>query len=267
MLKVEEASVVAGGRHLVADVSLALRPGTLVALLGPNGAGKSTLLRLISGELRPQKGAVLLDGIDISTMRPAALSARRAVVSQSSPLAFPFTVREVVALGITVPGLQVTPGWLSEAVETALERVDLAHLADRDYTTLSGGERQRTHLARAFCQMSHSDERSGAKLLLLDEPTASLDLAHQLLVLGEALRTAEDGAAVLVVLHDVNLAARFAHEAILIADGRLQVAGRPSEILRDDALSEIYRCRVRTNRIPADSTPFVLPQVCEEFPR
>ncbi|MEM9029948.1 MAG: heme ABC transporter ATP-binding protein [Pseudomonadota bacterium] len=262
MLEASNVSFAIGKTSLIENVSARLKPGAVVGVLGPNGAGKSTLLRLLSGELVPTTGRVLLDGRDLSSIGSAGLAGRRAVVPQSTALAFPFSVREVVALGVSVPNFASTMDDVDTAVTAALNRVELSHLSHRRYTSLSGGERQRAHLARALCQLDRMPNTSDARFLLLDEPTASLDLAHQLLVLDQVTHVASSGVGVLAVLHDINLAARFCDEVILMSNGRITRSGAPNDALRDPELSDVYACRVLTNTEPPNAAPYVLPQVC-----
>jgi iron complex transport system ATP-binding protein len=260
MLRTRSATYRVGEKALVANVDLALRPGVFTAIIGPNGAGKSTLLKLLSGELKPTAGAVELDGRSLGTYQASALARRRAVVPQATVLSFPFTAAEVVLLGATVPGFVSPPDHIERAAMESLRTVGMLDLADRLYTHLSGGERQRVHIARALLQLAIAD-RDGreASILLLDEPTASLDLAHQGVVLAEARRQAQGGRAVLAVLHDLNLAAAFADELILMSRGKIAARGAAREVLSDELLSLAYGCEIRTNRTPAQGVPFVLP--------
>lgn len=260
MLEARAATYRVAGKALVANVDFVVRPGRLVAIIGPNGAGKSTLLRMLSGELRPTAGSIELDGRAVAGYTAAELSRRRAVVPQATGLAFPFTAREVVLLGATVPGFVAPPAHIDRAASDCLRTVGLLGIEDRLYTHLSGGERQRAHIARALLQLAvASDEEAQPAILMLDEPTASLDLAHQGLVLAEARRQAQGGRAVLAVLHDLNLAAAFADELVLMSAGRILASGSASEVLRDDLLSRAYGCKVRVNAVPAQGVPFVLP--------
>lgn len=260
MLTARAATYQTNGKALVSSIDLSVPPGRLVALVGPNGAGKSTLLRLLSGELQPTDGTVELDGRALSSYSAAELARRRAVVPQSTALSFPFTVREVVLLGATVPGFVAPPAHIERAASECLRTVGLAALEQRLFTHLSGGERQRVHIARALLQLVIA-ERPGSEpaILLLDEPTASLDLAHQGVVLDEARRQARDGRAVLAILHDLNLAATYADELVLLSKGRLAAQGSAHDVFRDDLLSRVYGCEVRTNAIPTRGVPFVLP--------
>jgi iron complex transport system ATP-binding protein len=245
---------------LLRAVDLAVRPGRVVVLIGPNGAGKSTLLRLLSGELKPTQGSILLDGRPLGSLAPSELARRRAVVPQASVLTFPFTVLEVTMLGITVPGFGVSDTAARTAALEALDSLDMAGLKDRLYVHLSGGERQRVHIARALCQLAMPARRSGeTRCFLLDEPTASLDLAHQTQVLSALRAQAKAGHAVLAVLHDLNLAAALADDIVLLARAEVAAAGSAREVLRDDLLSTAYGCPVRTNQTPQGDRPFVLP--------
>jgi iron complex transport system ATP-binding protein len=260
MLEAQRASYAVDGRRLVADIDLELCAGRLVCLVGPNGAGKSTLLRLISGEIAPSEGSVRLDGRELKTVAASELARRRAVVPQAAVLSFPFTVLEVVLLGATVPGFGLSAPRAERAALTAIRTVGMSGFEERLFTQLSGGERQRVHIARALCQLATADRPGGeSTALLLDEPTANLDLSHQCIVLEEARRQARAGRAVLAILHDLNLAAAFGDEIVLMSRGRIAAKGTARDVFRDDLLSQVYACAVRTNVTPAGGVPFVLP--------
>lgn len=251
-----------GAMRLVDDVHLTARAGEVVGILGPNGAGKSTFLKLVSGELVPTSGRILLDGLPIAGTEPISLARRRAVVPQSSQLTFPFTAIEVVMLGSSVPGF--VHGGASAEAERALERVGLIELADRNYTDLSGGERQRVHIARAMCQLATARRLPGeTPLLLVDEPTSNLDIGHQRLVLRAIREIAAEGAVVLAVLHDINLAAGYCDLLALMRNGAMIACGPPGDIVRDDLLSQTFGCDLDANTTPS-RTPFVLPITRDE---
>ncbi|MFT3719542.1 MAG: heme ABC transporter ATP-binding protein [Pseudorhodoferax sp.] len=221
-----------GGKTLLQPTDLRLVPGRVTAILGPNGAGKSTLLALLSGERRPSRGRVLLDGQDLAGMAPAALALRRAVMAQEAPVAFDFLAREVVELGRYPHRLRPSA---DEAgiVAQAMRDTGVAHLADRVFNSLSGGEKARVHLARALAQ--------GGRWLLLDEPTAALDLAHQHQALQLLRRLAHaQGLGVVLVLHDLNLALRYADGAVLLADAALQAAGPVREVLTPERVLAVW---------------------------
>jgi len=246
------------GRGLVTEASLGISSGEIVAVLGPNGAGKSTLLRLMAGELVPTAGRVVLVGDNVQNLKAPELARRRAVVAQASALSFPFTVEEVVRLGVSVPGLTRDAPRIDRAVADAIARVGLAGFAGRLFTELSGGERQRTHIARALCQLAIAREAtSGGAVLLLDEPTSSLDIGHQRLALEALRREADAGVAVLTVMHDLNLAAAFADRLVVMSRGRIVATGTPRETLTQDVLERAYECPVAVARV--GDVPLVLP--------
>lgn len=261
MLITRDVSVTLGRRQVLAGASIAARPGQLTAIVGPNGSGKTTLLRALTGEV-VCRGQVTLNGRDIRAARPAELAAIRAVLPQSVPLSFPFTVREVVRLGL-MAGIQSGAGGLEVQ---ALHRVGLAGYEGRFYQELSGGEQQRVQLARVLAQVWTPLAADGApRWLLLDEPVSSLDIGHQLLVMGIARDFAAAGGGVVAVMHDLNLTAMFAGSVILMAGGRIMAQGTPRDILTDRLLGSAYGCALRVNTAPEDM-PFVLPHTVSVTP-
>ena len=243
-MKVRISELAAGyrGRPVLAGVSLELSPGELVAVVGPNGAGKTTLLRAISGALPPSAGAVYLDGKALGRLSPREVARRLAVVEQRPQVGFDFTVRELVELG-RLPHLKF-PDRLTprdeEAVEEALAAVGLSGLAGRRFSTLSGGEKQRVFLAIALAQEP--------QVLLLDEPTAHLDVRHQLELMELVAERAQEGLAVLAAMHDLNLAAAFADRMILLVEGRVLAQGRPEEVLTRENLRAAFGVEARVER-------------------
>jgi iron complex transport system ATP-binding protein len=260
LLSAEAVGFRIDGSQLVHDASLHVESGEVAAILGPNGAGKSTLLRMCAGELAPASGRISIVGRDISSLKAADLARLRAVVAQASPLAFPFTAREVVRLGVSVPGLSRESARIERAVEDAIANVGLSVCSGRIFTELSGGERQRTHIARALCQLSVSRAaHDGGQVLLLDEPTSSLDIGHQIVVLDALKREAKAGTAILMVMHDLNLAAAFADRVAIMSHGRIVADGTPRQAMTDEVLSDAYECQLSVDRVPAGGQPFVLP--------
>ena len=227
----------AGAREIVAEVSFALRPGEILTLAGPNGAGKTTLLRLASRVVQPTAGRVCVGGRDVATLSRRELAAQLAVVPQDVSLGFPFSAAEVVLMG-RAPHLGLLGFETAKDValaRDAMERVGVAHLADRSVLELSGGERQLLLLARALAQ--------DARVLLLDEPTSHLDLRHRVTVLEQVRSFVADGPAgraVLVVSHDLGLAARSADRLALLADGRLAALGSPDRVLVPETLRAVF---------------------------
>ena len=254
MLQVENICVALNRCPVLRGVSLTARPGTLTAIVGPNGSGKTTLLRAITGEVAYQ-GKVTLNELDVARAKPWQLAAIRAVMAQETQLAFPFTVLEVIRLGLSMGENAES----RDLPQRALVEVDLLHHAARNYQDLSGGERQRVQLARALVQVWNPVGTGGARWLFLDEPVASLDLGHQLQVMRLARRFADAGGGVVAVMHDLNLSAMFADRMVLLAEGALVAAGTPDAVLTDALLSNAYGCPIRTNALPSHGT-WLLPQ-------
>lgn len=242
------------GTPLVDDVSLAVHPGELVAVLGPNGAGKSTLLGLLTGDLAPTAGEVRVAGRPLAAFGARELARHRAVMPQQTGLAFPFTVDEVVRMGRT-PHAGTRPDAAAESedaiVARCLAETDTTHLAGRAFPSLSGGEQARVTLARVLAQQ--------APLLLLDEPTAALDLKHTEDVLRLARQRARRGDAILVVLHDLTLAAAYADRIALLARGRLAACGPPAAVCTPATLSALYGHPVDVLPHPTTGALLVLP--------
>lgn len=251
MLYVRNLSARLGGREVLCDITFNCAPGQVLAIVGPNGSGKTTLLRALTGDLR-HGGEALLNGIGIADARPLHLAALRAVLAQATQVSFPFTVLEIVRLGLT-------NGGDDRHALAALETVGLAGFAGRMVQDLSGGEQARVHLARVLAQISGPVGRDGPRWLFLDEPVAALDIGHQLTVMRIARRFADGGGGVVAVMHDLNLSAMFADRMALIVGGRLTAFGPPSEVLTDDHLTCAYGCPLRVNRAPATG-PWIVPQ-------
>jgi iron complex transport system ATP-binding protein len=243
-LSLEGLEVRLGGRPVLAGLDLELAAGELLLLAGRNGAGKTTLLRAAAGLVRPDAGRVALDGRPLAAFSRRELARQIALVPQDTLVPFPFSAGQLVLLGRT-PHL----GILSfesktdvAAAEAALARLGLGALADRSVLELSGGERQLVHLARALAQ--------DAPVLLLDEPTAHLDLAHRALVLGCLRELAREGRAVLAVSHDLA-AARFANRVAFLAEGRLAAAGEPADVLRPETIRAAFGVEAEVLVTPA----------------
>ena len=242
-------------RHSFGDVSvldgvdLSVEPGEFVALVGPNGAGKTTLLRTINGILEPDGGRVEIDGTALSDLSSKAVSRRVATVPQDTHLGFSFTAEQVVEMGRTPHRSRLDWAEGNDAVERALSRTEMLDLRDRAVDDLSGGERQRVLLARALAQEPDA--------LLLDEPTASLDINHQVRVLGLVADLVAEGQTAVAAIHDLDLAARFCDRLVLLSDGAIRADGPPAHVLRDPAVESAFGTRTAVSRNPATGTPTV----------
>ncbi|EPX85716.1 heme ABC transporter ATP-binding protein [Salipiger mucosus] len=254
-LETEDIGVRYGRHEALGGVNLRARAGEVTAIVGPNGSGKSTLLGAITGTL-PHAGRVILNGRDVAGQKPWELAAQRAVLPQATRLAFPFEVLEVVRLGQQAG----TAGGRANVPMQALARVGMAHYAERIFQDLSGGEAQRVMLARVLAQVWSPVEAGVPRWLLLDEPVASLDIAHQLQVMEIARDFARAGGGVVTVMHDLNLTALFADRVLVLSGGRPLAFGTPQEVLTDDTLSRAYGCTLKVSRPPERADmPYVLP--------
>jgi iron complex transport system ATP-binding protein len=259
VLAATSVTVSIGAKTLLDAVSLALAPGEVVALVGPNGAGKSTLLRVLSRDLAPRRGAVHLKGRGLASYHPRELALHRAVLSQNVGVTFPFTVAEIVQMGAG----DRSGRHIDDLVEAALAEVDLSDFHDRVITTLSGGEQQRTHFARVLVQIACGEAAHGPGVLLLDEPTASLDLRHQLDIARSTRRRADRGVAAVVILHDLNLATLFAERIVVLDRGGVARDGAAGDTITDDMLGQVFGIAAGVGRVPAPGVPFVLPQAMQ----
>jgi iron complex transport system ATP-binding protein len=226
----------ARSRILIQDISLDVKPGEFLAVIGPNGAGKSTLLGALAGDRSLAAGEVLLAGRPLVQWRKADLAHRRAVLPQHSTVAFDFTGLQIASLGLLAHRNRLSDRLIGALAEQAL--AEALSFADRPYAVLSGGERQRIQLARVLVQCDAAPDR--LPYLLLDEPIAGLDLAHQHAALASARRRVGRGLGVLAVLHDLNMAARYADRVAIIENGRLTALGPARSILDPDRLSAVF---------------------------
>ncbi|MEM9780110.1 MAG: heme ABC transporter ATP-binding protein [Pseudomonadota bacterium] len=255
MLEARHITLRYGARLAVDAVSLGVPLGRVVALCGPNGAGKSSLLSALCGDATPSAGEVHLSGAPLSALTIAELARARAVLEQSPSLSVAFTARELAMLGvpdeISLPEAEVICAGV-------LADLDLTRLEDRPVPQLSGGERHRAHLARVLAQLRAGRMRGFGLYLMLDEPTASLDIQHQIAVMQQARKAAEEGSGVIVVLHDLNLACAFADRVVLMRDGRIAVDGPPEEVLTSRILSDVYETAITVVPGP-DGRPRIFP--------
>jgi iron complex transport system ATP-binding protein len=256
LLEGRELTIQYESRAVVHGVSLKLEPGMVTALIGPNGAGKSTLLRTLNGQIKPASGAVLLDGERLDQFSRRTIARRIAVVAQEAELRFPVTVLEFVLGGRFMWASNTGWGWETErdlaVAGSVLQETELTELSGRLMNELSGGERQRAVLARALA--------TEAQILLLDEPTANLDISHQSTLLS-LVRQRCDGqnAAALVVTHDINLAAQFADVVILMRSGKAIQTGNPSSVITPELLREVFDVDVLVDTHPVSGVPRVTP--------
>lgn len=253
MFKTSHAGLIYDHKTIVEPISISLNSNEFTVLIGPNGAGKSSLLKLLSGHQNPTMGKISLDDRELTSFKPIELANRRAVLSQSTTLSFPFTVLEVVKLGILRSHARA-----NTAIEM-LTKVDLAGFEGRMFQQLSGGERQRVHLARVLCQLETSQSNPTDKFLFLDEPTNSLDIKHQLMVLDCARSYCDNGVGIIAVLHDLNLASHYADRILVMNKGICVADGTAKQTITTDCMRNVFNAPLTINQIPEIDTPFVLP--------
>lgn len=253
MIELDSVGVELGETPVLEDVSLGVPEGAFLALVGPNGAGKTTLLRTCNGIVSPTAGQVRVDGHDVTSSSPRDVGRLVATVPQTTRVAFEFDVADVVAMGRTPHRGRFETADADDrtAVESALERTDTARFADRSIDELSGGERQRVVLARALAQET--------PVLLLDEPTASLDINHQVRTLALARELATAGRTVVAAIHDLDLAARFCDRIALLSDGSILADGPPEAVLTAERLESAFGVRTAVGTNPVTGTPAVTP--------
>lgn len=255
MLEARDLTFKVGTRELISDVSVTFAAGKLHLIIGPNGAGKSTLIKVLSRLLHPQTGVVRYDNVDIADAAELDLAKRRAVLSQAVEVAFPLTVREVVMMG-RYPHFGGRPGPVDEEItDEVMEFFEVAEFSGRNYQTLSGGERQRVNFARVLGQLwaVPHPEATNSRYLFLDEPLTFLDIHHQIAFMKKVRDFANAPDVVTVgVVHDLNLAARFADQIVLLDHGRVVAAGTPSEVLTAERIREVFG--VEPTFVPVPST-------------
>jgi heme transport system ATP-binding protein len=230
-----------GKKDLISDISASFAPGKLHLLVGPNGAGKSTLVKVLARLLRPQQGMVAYEGVDVSKASEAELAKRRAVLSQAIEIAFPLTVREVVMMG-RYPHFSGRPGPTDERiVDEVMQHFDVTEFEHRYYQTLSGGERQRVNFARVLGQLWRDGAVDTCRYLFLDEPLTFLDIRHQIDFMKQ-IRSFTDTTDVVTVgvVHDLNLAARFADRILILSGGRIVAHGTPAEVLTTERIEQVF---------------------------
>lgn len=249
MIELDDVQLSFGDVAVLDGIDLTVEPGEFVAIVGPNGAGKTTVLRAINGVLEPDAGHIRLDGQPASSLSARAISRQVATVPQNTHVGFSFRAEQIVEMGRTPHRSRLDWSDDADPVDAALEQTETTHLRDRQVDDLSGGERQRILLARAIAQEPRA--------LLLDEPTASLDINHQIRVLGLVEDLVDDGRAALAAIHDLDLAARYCDRLLLLHDGEIRSRGRPENVLEDPILADAFETNTAVTRNPVTGTPTV----------
>lgn len=248
-----------GRKPILHGVDFTAAAGHVTAIVGPNGSGKTTFLKAVCNDL-PHDGEIAINGHSLKRLKPWQNAAMRAVLPQATMLSFPFTVREIVALGLMGGRTGVCAAEATSLPEQALALVDLEGFAGRFYQELSGGEQQRVQLARVLCQVWLPVLDGAPRYLFLDEPVSSLDIKHQLIIMRIARDYAARGGGVVAILHDLNLTAMFADRVTVMRRGRVVARGKPGDVFTDEMILDVFDCPMRVGVPPAPGIPFILPQ-------
>jgi iron complex transport system ATP-binding protein len=241
---------------ILKDVSIRLEPGTFTAIVGPNGAGKSSLLKVMAQEHTHYQGDVIINGRQAKVYKPLELSRVRAVLPQSTTVQFSFSVQQIVMLGRH--GYRHTKKENGRIVDEVMDLTGIGHLEDRNYLTLSGGEKQRVQLARVLAQVW--EETVFPRYILLDEPTASLDIAQQQNIFSLAKRMCERNIGVMAIIHDLNQAIQFADHLCFLRDGQVTAAGSARDVFTKVNIEETFCCNVNVFKDPCNNCPYIIPQ-------
>lgn len=254
MMTAQSLDVAYGSKQIISNLEFKANAGELTAIIGPNGSGKTTLLKALSGDVS-FSGNVKINGFNLSKIPAWRLASERAFLSQFSSVTFPFTVREVVKLGVLDDKKQTS----LSMPDLALQKVGFDGYAGNNYHELSGGEQQRVQLARVLCQVWEPITEGIPRWLFLDEPVSSLDIKHQLKIMDIAKNFVSHGGGVIAVMHDLNLTAMYADKIYLLNQGRVKAFGQPKRVLKDNILEEVFDCKLQVSRAPTSGVPFVLP--------
>lgn len=252
-IEIRNLALQLGNKKVLDNISTRFNFGELTIILGPNGTGKSSLLKVLSQEWR-SAGELFFYGKPAASWQPSELAKSVGILPQASSLSFGFTAGEVVALGGLT--LSVSRAQLSEICNKNMALTDVLHLADRLYPSLSGGEKQGVHLARVLTQLAAAPRKP---ILMLDEPTSALDIAHQHQTLQLAKDQAKAGAAVIAIIHDLNLAAKYADRIIMLSDGKITATGAPNKVLQPQLIAEVYGWKVNVMPHPEEDYCVILP--------
>ena len=249
-LNLKSVSLKLDNRQILKDVSLEINEGEIVSVIGPNGAGKSTLLNVLTGDITPDSGDTIYDNRQLNKISIQERAFTRSVMSQMQTLVFNFNVKDVVEMGWLQRGNSDFSSNFSIAFEAVTKECNVQNLVHRKFNSLSGGEQRRVHFARTLLQLWRPSQSSDPRYLLLDEPTANLDLSSEMLLMNILKARASSNVGILVILHDLNLASHFADKIAIMKDGEIKAFGKPEEIMTDDFLTSIYEVPIKVKYDP-----------------
>ena len=249
-LSLKSVSLKLDNRQILKDVSLEINEGEIVSVIGPNGAGKSTLLNVLTGDISPDSGNTIYDNKQLNKISIQERAFTRSVMSQMQTLVFNFNVKDVIEMGWLQRGNSDFSSNFSMAFEAVTTECNVNNLVHRKFNSLSGGEQRRVHFARTLLQLWRPSQSNDPRYLLLDEPTANLDLSSEMLLMNILKARASSNVGILVILHDLNLASHFADKIAIMKDGEIKAFGKPEEIMTDDFLTSIYEVPIKVKYDP-----------------
>lgn len=249
-LNLESVSLKLDNRQILKDVSLEINEGEIVSVIGPNGAGKSTLLNVLTGDINPDSGEIFYDDKQLKQISIQERAFTRSVMSQMQTLVFNFSVKDVIEMGWLQRGNSDFSNNFSMAFENVTKECNVHNLIHRKFNSLSGGEQRRVHFARTLLQLWRPSESNDPRYLLLDEPTANLDLSSEMLLMNILKKRASLNVGILVILHDLNLASHFADKIAIIKNGEIMAFGEPEKIMEDAFLTSIYEVPIKVKHDP-----------------
>ena len=249
-LNLEKVSLKLDNRQILKDVSLEINEGEIVSVIGPNGAGKSTLLNVFTGDINPDSGEIFYDDKQLKQISIQERAFTRSVMSQMQTLVFNFSVKDVIEMGWLQRGNSDFSNNFSMAFENVTKECNVHNFIHRKFNSLSGGEQRRVHFARTLLQLWRPSESNDPRYLLLDEPTANLDLSSEMLLMNILKKRASLNVGILVILHDLNLASHFADKIAIIKNGEIMAFGEPEKIMEDTFLTSIYEVPIKVKHDP-----------------
>ena len=249
-IKSNNVDITLGGRDILNNISVEIAAGEITTVIGPNGAGKSTLLKALAGDIKPDKGNIFYDCKNLIDINIQERAFTRSVMSQLQPIAFDFSVREIIEMGWIDRGQSDYAEEFENAVMDIVLECGVENLIHRNFNTLSGGEQRRIHFARTLLQLWRPSDAKDPKYLLLDEPTANLDLTYEVKMLNIIKEVSKEGLGVMLVLHDLNLAAKYSDKIILLSNGKMVKIGSPKDVLKAELLSVIYDIDIKIKEDP-----------------
>ena len=249
-LSLKSVSLKLDNRQILKDVSLEINEGEIVSVIGPNGAGKSTLLNVLTGDISPDSGDIIYDNKQLNKISIQERAFTRSVMSQMQTLVFNFNVKDVIEMGWLQRGNSDFSSNFSMAFEAVTTECNVNNLVHRKFNSLSGGEQRRVHFARTLLQLWRPSQSNDPRYLLLDEPTANLDLSSEMLLMNILKARASSNIGILIILHDLNLASHFADKIAIMKDGEIKAFGKPEEIMTDDFLTLIYEVPIKVKYEP-----------------